>query len=59
MEKNHTFDNDISSGTIYGDGFKKGARSMYISSSSVLKNISSIDIPLLETGFANSPKSCL
>lgn len=55
----HTFVKDISSGTIYGEGFKNGARSTYISKSSELRFISSIHIPLLETGFANSPESCL
>lgn len=49
----HTLVKDISSGTIYGDGFKNGTRSMYISKSSELKRISSIQIPLLETGFVN------
>lgn len=57
--KPHTFVKDISSGTIYGEGFKNGARSMYISKSSVLRRISSRHIPLLETGLANSPESCL
>ena len=57
--KLHTFVKDISSGTIYGEGFKNGARSMYISKSSELRCISSIHIPLLETGFANSQESCL
>lgn len=57
--KLHTFVRDISSGTIYGEGFKNGARSMYISKSSDVRCISSRDIPLLETGFANSPESCL
>lgn len=55
----HTFVRDISSGTIYGEGFKNGARSMYISKSSDVRCISSRLIPLLETGFANSPESCL
>lgn len=57
--KRHTFVKDISSGTIYGEGFKNGARSTYISKSSELRCMSSIDIPLLETGFANSAESCL
>lgn len=49
-----TFANDISSGTMYGDGFKKGRRSMYIPSSSSLKSIFSMDKPLLETGLTKS-----
>lgn len=54
-----TFVKDISSGTMYGEGFKNGARSMYISKSSELRCISSIDIPLLEAGFTNSLRVCL
>lgn len=54
-----TFVKDISSGTMYGDGFKKGARSMYISMSSEVRCISSIDKPLLEAGFTNSLEVCL
>lgn len=54
-----TLVNDISSGTTYGEGFKNGARSMYISKSSELRWMSSIEIPLLETGFTNSLKLCL
>jgi hypothetical protein len=57
--KLRTFVRDISSGTIYGEGFKNGARSMYISKSSDVRCISSRHIPLLETGFANSPESYL
>lgn len=56
---NVTFVNDMSSGTTYGDGFKNGARSMYISRSSGVKWISWRDIPLLETGFTNSLRLCL
>lgn len=56
---NVTFVNDMSSGTTYGDGFKNGARSMYISRSSGVKWISRRDIPLLETGFTNSQRLCL
>lgn len=59
LEKNVTFVNDMSSGTTYGDGFKNGARSMYISTSSGVKWISRRDIPLVETGFTNSLRLCL
>lgn len=54
-----TFVNDMSSGTTYGDGFKNGARSMYISKSSEVRCISSMHNPLDETGLANSLKLCL
>lgn len=49
----------MSSGTTYGDGFKNGARSMYISKSSEVKCISSMHNPFDETGLANSLKLCL
>ena len=48
-----TFVKDISS------GFKNGARSMYISMSSEVRCMSSMDIPLLEAGFTNSLEVCL
>lgn len=54
-----TFVTDISSGTMYGEGFKNGARSRNISRSSELRYISSMDNPLPEAGFTNSFKVCL
>ena len=57
--KDITFVKDISSGTMYGEGLTKAARSMYISKSSGLRCISLMDNPLLEAGFTNSLKLCL
>lgn len=54
-----TFVNDISSGTTYGEGFRNGARSMYISRSSGVRWMSSIVNPLLDTGLTNSVRLCL